>query len=1254
MKKLSIYLLVAAFVMAGSYLFCSSLDLFGNNTLHKDVVIIDKSLENYQELVASSEGKSKIILVENTDAGFSDLEREIGSLHGVERLHILTHGTSGNFVLGRQQLNENNLEKFTGFWKSISRSLASEKSELLIYSCQLANGSAGKSFVNRLHNMLGISVAGSEDNTGSDQKGGNWDLEYTAGQIIKDHVLKYIHFKGLLIPYYSELSGASSPFDALKIFTDDQLIYGDFDSDGDIDIHLYPFSGATENQFWRNNGSGSFAQVTGAADPFNGITEKSAFYAAKYAFVADWDKDGDVDIFVTKRSATGQNIFYKNNNGVYQEITGAASPFDLITISGDDQLIYGDFDSDGDIDIHSYAGGGAVNNDFWQNNGSGQFTNVVGAGNPFRNLGNTAAFYSSAAFARVADWDNDGDVDVFVTKRTTAGDNIFYRNDSGTFVEVAGAASPFKNIAIVQDNQYIYGDFDADGDIDIHASSSNAVSILKFWQNNGSGVFTDVIGVNNPFNNIANNGAFYNNAAKAFVADWDNDKDVDIFVTARTAADQNILFRQSDSPPLLSSSVPANSATGVSVEANIVLTFNKAVTAVSGKNIIIKRTSNNSTVATIPVTSGQVTGSSTATITVNPTADFDGTTGLYVLIDKGAFSDTDGRIYAGISSSTALAFTTGAAPVAPTILTASVTVFNTTSATLGGNVTSDGGKAVTDRGIVWNTSTGPTVVNNKTSIGTGTGTFSQSIGSLPAGSRIFVRAYAINSVGTSYGNEVDFYTKTTVSSITKVNSSPTNASSVNYTVTFAQSVTGVDVADFTLTTSGVTGAAVSNVSGSGTTYTVTINTGTGNGTIRLDFTGTTGTQPTVASSYTSADPYDIYKVSTASNYFRTKNADADWNQAASWESSPDNIFWIAATNFPNSSTASVNITTGQTINLPNGFNTSTGNLTSSGTINVNSNTLTVSGILSNNGTVKGSGVIINSNFTNIGTVAPGNSPGILSFTGNLVNNGVLNIEIGGTVAGSGYDKILVSGTMTISGTLNVSFINSYVPAVGDEFTIIDAASSTGAFLTVNLPAIAPRVWQTTYNDANGTVVLKVLPDPLPVTLVSFDVVKKETAAELSWVTSQETNSSHFEVERSTKDLAWEVIGSVKALTESSALEKYGYLDVHPLSGENLYRLKMIDLDGTFAYSRIRSVVFDKQMISISTYPNPATNRLFLNVKDAKTIRQLSIYNLSGTLIYKSDTYPTEGVQVSDLTAGLYILKLATSDNVSRSYKFLKN
>jgi len=79
-----------------------------------------------------------------------------------------------------------------------------------------------------------------------------------------------------------------------------------------------------------------------------------------------------------------------------------------------------------------------------------------------------------------------------------------------------------------------------------------------------------------------------------------------------------------------------------------------------------------------------------------------------------------------------------------------------------------------------------------------------------------------------------FLTPPTVVSVVRADANPTSVASVNYTVTFSESVTGVNAPDFALTTTGVSGAAVSGVSGSGAAYTVMVNTGTGNGTIRLD------------------------------------------------------------------------------------------------------------------------------------------------------------------------------------------------------------------------------------------------------------------------------------------------------------------------------------------------------------------------------------------------------------------------------------
>jgi uncharacterized protein (TIGR02145 family) len=97
----------------------------------------------------------------------------------------------------------------------------------------------------------------------------------------------------------------------------------------------------------------------------------------------------------------------------------------------------------------------------------------------------------------------------------------------------------------------------------------------------------------------------------------------------------------------------------------------------------------------------------------------------------------------------------------PNVITNLITSISQTTASSGGNITSDGGAIVTERGVVWSTSPNPTILlSTKTKDGTGTGTFSSSITGLLPNTTYFVKAYATNSVGTGYGNEVSFKTQT--------------------------------------------------------------------------------------------------------------------------------------------------------------------------------------------------------------------------------------------------------------------------------------------------------------------------------------------------------------------------------------------------------------------------------------------------------------------------------------------------------------
>ena len=117
--------------------------------------------------------------------------------------------------------------------------------------------------------------------------------------------------------------------------------------------------------------------------------------------------------------------------------------------------------------------------------------------------------------------------------------------------------------------------------------------------------------------------------------------------------------------PTLSSSTPADGATGIAVDTNIVLTFNEAVDAENG-NIIIVKSEDGSTVEAIDVTGSQVSGSGSTEITINPSVTLDGQTAYHLTIDETAFDDSSSNSYAGISDTTTINFTT-ADVTAPTV-----------------------------------------------------------------------------------------------------------------------------------------------------------------------------------------------------------------------------------------------------------------------------------------------------------------------------------------------------------------------------------------------------------------------------------------------------------------------------------------------------------------------------------------------------------------------------------------------------------
>ncbi|MCX6580185.1 MAG: hypothetical protein NT166_08375 [Candidatus Aminicenantes bacterium] len=122
-------------------------------------------------------------------------------------------------------------------------------------------------------------------------------------------------------------------------------------------------------------------------------------------------------------------------------------------------------------------------------------------------------------------------------------------------------------------------------------------------------------------------------------------------------------------------------------------------------------------------------------------------------------------------------FTTPPSNSLPTVTTNPVSSVTANSATCGGNVISDGGLAVSARGVCWSTSPNPTTSNSKTYDGSGIGSFTSNITGLNPGPMYYIRAYATNSLGTSYGSNVNFTTDITIPTVTTYSASSVTSNS---------------------------------------------------------------------------------------------------------------------------------------------------------------------------------------------------------------------------------------------------------------------------------------------------------------------------------------------------------------------------------------------------------------------------------------------------------------------------------------------
>jgi hypothetical protein len=170
---------------------------------------------------------------------------------------------------------------------------------------------------------------------------------------------------------------------------------------------------------------------------------------------------------------------------------------------------------------------------------------------------------------------------------------------------------------------------------------------------------------------------------------------------------------------------------------------------------------------------------------------------------------------------------------------------------------------------------------------------------------------------------------------------------------------------------------------------------------------------------------------------------------------------------------------------------------------------------------------------------------------------------------------------------------------------------------------------------------------LPLKLISFTGrFTLDHTVVLEWITTQETRTDHFIVERRDNGGSYAPIDTVDAKNNADFTQDYDATDDHPLPGTNYYRLKIVDMDGNVSYSSIVAVKVE-QIKSPTMYPNPADNSI--NIwPGSDPIRQINIYNILSQPVLKIANSSSQGkieIPTYSFSNGLYFVEIRTASVV---------
>ncbi|MEO1134451.1 MAG: DUF4347 domain-containing protein, partial [Cyanobacteria bacterium J06639_1] len=222
----------AALPGAGEFSFETS--LVSELPPQREVVFIDDSVDNYQDLLDRVSTQADVVILDRSQDGIAQIGQVLSQYENLDAVHVVSHGDAGSLQLGSTTLDSSNLSHYTDELQQWSNAF-SEDADLLFYGCHVGGSPDGLLFVDRLADLTGADVAASDNLTGSADAGGDWDFEVVTGAIETDLAFGAVEsLSGVALA--TALSGTLS---GTNEFSDDVTISSAIALDGDVQLDVF-------------------------------------------------------------------------------------------------------------------------------------------------------------------------------------------------------------------------------------------------------------------------------------------------------------------------------------------------------------------------------------------------------------------------------------------------------------------------------------------------------------------------------------------------------------------------------------------------------------------------------------------------------------------------------------------------------------------------------------------------------------------------------------------------------------------------------------------------------------------------------------------------------------------------------------------------------------------------------------------------------------------------------------------------------